>query len=115
MYFSATKLAQMAQKTNPEKAIEYLNKAKDCAAKLNDTFYIASAALAAGDFYYGQKLNEAALKEYLNAFEIAKNDFSRDNLSKIQMRIDDIKFRIGTATFQKIETEFKNEQQRNIQ
>ena len=115
MYFSATKLAQMAQKTNPEKAIEYLNQAKDCAAKLNDTFYMASAALAAGDFYYGQKLNEEALKEYLNAFEIAKNDFSRDNLSKIQMRIDDIKFRIGTATFQKIETEFKNEQQRNIQ
>lgn len=114
MYFSATKLAQTAQKTSPEKTIEYLNKAKDCAIKLNDTFYMASATLAAGDYYYGQKDNEKALFEYLNAFDIAKNDFSRDNLSKIQMRIDDIKFRIGTATFQRIETEFKNGKNANF-
>lgn len=108
MYFSASKLAQTEQKVSKEKTIEYLNKAKECAEKLNDTFYMASATLAAGDYYYSQKDNEQALLEYLNAFEIAKNDFSRDNLSKIQMRIDDIKFRIGTARFQQIETEFKN-------
>ena len=114
MYFSATKLAQVAQKISPEKTIEYLDKAKDCAKKLNDTFYMASASLSAGDFYYGQKQNEKALFEYLNAFDIAKNDFSRDNLSKIQMRIDDIKFRIGTSAFQNIETEFKNAKNSNI-
>ncbi len=108
MYFSATKLAQIAQKTNPEKAVEYLDQAKECAAKLNDTFYMASAALAAGDFYYAQKDNEQALKEYFSAYDIAQNNFSRDNLSKIQMRIDDIKFRIGISTFQKIETEYRN-------
>ena len=51
-----------------------------------------------------------ALREYLSAFEIAKNEFSKDNLSKIQMRIDDIKFRIGLDAFSKIETEFKNGQ-----
>jgi len=110
MYFSATKLAQIAQKTYPEKAVEYLNQAKECALKLNDTFYMASAALAAGDFYYSQKSNEDALKEYFSAYDIAQNNFSKDNLSKIQMRIDDIKFRIGTSTFQKIEAEYKNGQ-----
>lgn len=115
MYFSATKLAAIAQKTNPEKAVEYLNKAKKCAEKLNDAFYMASASLAAGDFYYSQKLNTQALKEYLNAYEIAKNDFSKDNLNKIKMRIDDIKFRIGNAAFLKIEEDFKNEQRRKIQ
>lgn len=115
MYFSATKLAQMSQKINPEKTIEYLTKAKECAKNLNDTFYMASAALSTGDFYYSQKSNEKALKEYLGAFEIAKNNFSKDNLNKIQMRIDDIKFRVGTATFNKVEAEFKNEQQQNIQ
>lgn len=114
MYFSATKLAQMEQKVSREKTIEYLNKAKDCAKKLNDTFYMASATLASGDYYYSQKENENALLEYLSAFDIAKNDFSRDNLSKIQMRIDDIKFRIGTATFTKIETEFRNGKNSNI-
>lgn len=114
MYFSATKLAQMEQKVSREKTIEYLNKAKDCAKKLNDTFYMASATLASGDYFYSQKENENALLEYLSAFDIAKNDFSRDNLSKIQMRIDDIKFRIGTATFTKIETEFRNGKNSNI-
>ena len=114
MYFSATKLAQIAQKINPQNAIEYLNKAKECALKLNDTFYIASAALATGDFYYSIKENENALTEYFNAYDIAQNNFSRDNLSKIQMRIDDIKFRIGTSAFQKIESEYKNEQNRII-
>lgn len=108
MYFSASKLAQTEKKVSKEKTIEYLNKAKECAEKLNDTFYMASATLATGDYYYSQKDNEQALLEYLKAFEIAKNNFSRDNLSKIQIRIDDIKFRIGTARFQQIETEFKN-------
>lgn len=115
MYFSASKLAQMNQKNNPEKALEYFNNAKTCAKNLNDTFYMASAALATGDFYYGQKHNEQALKEYLSAFEVAKNNFSKDNLNKIQMRIDDIKFRIGSEQFKKVEEEFKNEQSRNIQ
>lgn len=110
MYFSATKLAQLAQKNFPEKAIEYLVKAKECAKKLNDTFYIASAVLATGDFYYSRKENEIALREYLSAYEIAKDEFSKENLSKIQMRIDDIKFRIGLDAFNKIETEFKNGQ-----
>lgn len=114
MYFSASKLAQTEQKISKEKTIEYLNKAKECAEKLNDTFYMASATLAAGDYYYSQKDNEQALLEYLKAFDIAKNNFSRDNLSKIQMRIDDIKFRIGTARFQQIETEFKNGKKPNI-
>ena len=108
MYFSATKLAQITQKTNPEKALVYLKQAKECANKLNDTFYMASAALATGDFYYTQKSNELALKEYFSAYDIAQNNFSRDNLSKIQMRIDDIKFRIGTPIFQQVETEYKN-------
>lgn len=111
MYFSATKLAQLAQKNFPEKAIEYLVKAKECAKKLNDTFYIASAVLATGDFYYSRKENEMALREYLSAYDIAKGEFSKDNLSKIQMRIDDIKFRIGLEAFNKIEIEFKNGQQ----
>ena len=115
MYFSATKLAQMAQKNYPDKAIEYLNKAKECANKLNDTFYMASAALATGDFYYSQKKNEDALKEYFFAYRIAQNDFSKDNLNKIQMRIDDIKFRIGQETYNKIETELKNAEHSNLQ
>ena len=51
------------------------------------------------------------LKAYgRDEFHIYPLVYSKDNLNKIQMRIDDIKFRIGLETFNKIETEFKNAQ-----
>ncbi len=110
MYFSATKLATALQKKYPDKALIYYKKAKHCAKKLNDIFYMASASLAVGDFYYNQKQDEFALKEFLLAHNIAKNEFSKENLNKIEMRINDIKFRIGTQKFNQLEMKYKNEQ-----
>lgn len=107
IYFSATKLAQIMQRKLPDKAIFYFKKAKQCAEKLNDIFYMASSLLALGDFYYGQKQDALALDEYFTALDLVKNDFSKDNISKIEMRINDIKFRIGADKFAVIENEYK--------
>ena len=107
IYFSATKLAQIMQRKLPDKAIFYFKKAKQCAEKLNDIFYMASSLLALGDFYYGQKQDALALEEYFTALDLVKNDFSKDNISKIEMRINDIKFRIGADKFAIIENEYK--------
>lgn len=107
IYFSATKLAQIMQRKLPDKAIFYFKKAKQCAEKLNDIFYMASSLLALGDFYYGQKQDALALEEYFTALDLVKNDFSKDNISKIEMRINDIKFRIGADKFAVIENEYK--------
>lgn len=107
IYFSATKLAQIMQRKFPDKAIFYFKKAKQCAEKLNDIFYMASSLLALGDFYYGQKQDALALDEYFTALDLVKNDFSKDNIAKIEMRINDIKFRIGADKFAVIENEYK--------
>lgn len=89
IYSSSMKLAEI-NSTN-QKALEYLKRAKASALELNEPFYIASAELAIGDFYYNNKDNENALKHYNNALKQAGGNFTKDNIAKIEMRINDIK------------------------
>ena len=77
--------------------------------KLGEKFYIASTALAVGDFYYNRNENEKALENYMQAKEVAQNDFSKDNIEKIALRINDIKARVGEETFTELENKIKNE------
>lgn len=102
MYDSSSKLASILQKRQPEKALEYFQTSLDCANLTKDVFYIVSASLAIGDFHYNQKQNEIALKYYLNALDLAQNSFSQDNLNKINIRVNDIKFRLGAKVFEEL-------------
>ena len=108
IYVSSMKLAELNLSKNEEKALSYFKKAKLCAFELNEPFYIASCDIAMGDFYYNRKENELSLKSYLNAYNIAKSNFSSDNLEKIKQRINDIKARIGDEEFKKLENEYIN-------
>jgi len=102
MYDSSSRLASILQKKQPEKALEFFQTALDCANLTKDVFYIVSASLAIGDFHYNQKQNEIALKYYLKALDFAQNSFSQDNLNKINIRINDIKFRLGVKVFEEL-------------
>lgn len=102
IYDSSSKLAAILQRKQPEKALEYFNISFDCAQSIKDIFYIVSAALAIGDFHYDKNQSEKALKYYLNALDLAKNSFSQDNINKIKIRINDIKFKIGVEKFDKL-------------
>lgn len=102
MYDTASKLASILQRKQPEAAREYFETALDCAKRINDVFYIVSASLAFGDYYYDQQKNEIALKYYINALNLAQNGFSQDNINKINIRINDIKFRLGVEKFENI-------------
>lgn len=102
MYYSASKLASILQRKQPDKALEYFNIALDCAKLTKDVFYIASAALALGDYYYERKQNEFALKNYLYAFDLTKDNFGQDNINKINVRLNDIKFRMGVEKFEEL-------------
>ncbi len=102
LYYSSSKLASVLQRKQPQEAIKYFNTALDCATLMNDVFYIVSASLAIGDYYYDRKQNEIALKYYIQALDLAQNDFSVDNINKINIRINDIKFRMGVENFEKV-------------
>lgn len=109
IYYSASKLASILQRRQPEQALGYFNIALDSAKSTKDIFYIVSASLALGDFYYDRKQNEIALKHYINALELASKNFSQDNINKINIRINDIKFKIGTEKFDKLMEIIKRE------
>ena len=89
IYSSSMKLAEINSSRNPEKALDNLKRAKECAVELGETFYIASADVALGDFYYNRRDYKNALEFYNNA--IGFEDLSKDNIEKIEMRIEDIK------------------------
>lgn len=102
MYYSSSKLASMFNRKNPQKALFYLRASLDCANLLKDSFYIVSADLNLGDYYYDTKSNELALKFYFKALQIAKKDLSKENIEKIEQRIADIKIRLGAQNFDRV-------------
>lgn len=102
MYYAASKLASLLKKKDPEKALEYFYTALDCANLTKDVFYIVSAALALGDYNYDRRENEIALKNYLYALDLAENNFSQDNINKINVRINDLKFKMGVEKFENL-------------
>lgn len=91
IYISSMKLAEIHSFKNIEKSYEYLTKAKACAIELNEPFYITSTNVAIGDYYYNKKDYTNALKYYKKAHTLALNNFTKDNITKIEMRINDIK------------------------
>ena len=91
IYVSAMKLAEINSSRAPEKSLEYLSKAKSCAIELKDTFYIASCDIALGDYYNRRKDYKNALINYNSALDQAKDNFAKENIVKIEMRINDIK------------------------
>lgn len=107
IYISAMKLAEILTVRNPQKALEYFKRAKSCALELNEPFYIASSSVALGDFYFNKKNFEQALRSYVDAHKMSVNNFTKDNILKIEMRINDLKIRMGEDIFNRITKELK--------
>lgn len=99
MYYAASKLASIFLKEQPEAAVEYLLNALECAKMTKDVFYIVSSSLAIGDYFYDKRQNEFALKHYIYALDLATTRLSKDNIDKINVRINDIKFKMGVEKF----------------
>ena len=72
MYYSSSKLASVLLRKNSEEALKYLQVALESAEFLNDIFYIASASLAIGDFYYDKKQDEIEMMSQLMTTADAK-------------------------------------------
>ena len=90
-------------------ALEYSFKALDAAKKLNDNVYTASTYIQIGDYYYQSDQTKDALKSYLLAKALLLKQPNPDNVRKIDVRINDMKTKLGTATFERIASEFQSQ------
>jgi tetratricopeptide (TPR) repeat protein len=80
-------------------ALEYYISAVEASKNLKDLFTVASAELSLGDFYYNRRENKLALQEYLDVLEIAEKHFSPQNKARVEMRINDLKVKMGEQAF----------------
>lgn len=106
IYYSASNVAKLLVKTNEEEAYNYLLQAKTSAIKTNDMFAMANSGLHLGDYFSNKNEPELALNEFLAVFDLVQDKFSTDNIKKIQVRIDDIRLKIGEERFN--ELRYKN-------
>lgn len=103
MYYSASNVAKLLIHRDSEDAYKYLMQAKTSAIKSNDIFAMANAGLHLGDYFSNKNESELALKEFFAVYNLVKDKFSQDNKKKIQVRIDDIKQKIGEKRFNEIQ------------
>lgn len=106
LYHSTKHLAEIYSAENSEKSLEYMNQALDYAKQLNEPFYIAEAYLELGDYYFLRKDFEKAYKYFIDAYEIAKHTFSKDNLDKILSRLDNVKRRVPESEFDLLQEKY---------
>lgn len=102
IYSTAMKLAEIYSAKNPAKALEYYKRALNSANELNETFYIISASTALGDFYFNRRNDKSAYKYFKIAYDLVINSNYKENIDKIEARINDIKIRVGEEEFKKI-------------
>lgn len=108
LYFAYSKLAAIYQTKSLTIAIDFSFKALNAARNLKDNVYIASSYIQIGDYYYQSNSNEDALKSYLLAKAILIKQPNPENVRKIDVRINDMKARLGTSRFNELAAEFQN-------
>ena len=109
LYFAYSKLATIYQAKSLTFALDYSFKALDAAKKLNDNVYTASTYIQIGDYYYQSNQTKDALKSYLLAKALLLKQPNPENVRKIDVRINDMKTKLGTATFERIASEFQSQ------
>ena len=108
IYYTASNIANILMEKKDDKAINYLEEAKQSAEFLNENFYMMEAYLALGDYYYNNiSMNKKALVEYFKARKIATSIGETINLNKINQRIEDMELRMDKDVFKEIESKYE--------
>lgn len=108
LFFAFSKLATIYQTKSITIALDFSFKALNAAKMLKDNVYIASTYIQIGDYYYQSNSNEDALKSYLLAKAILIKQPNPENVRKIDVRINDMKARLGTAKFNQLTSEYQS-------
>ena len=104
IYYTASYLAKIYIETDKSKALEFLLEAKQSAEFINEDYYILESTIALGDYYYDHKdkIKEAAT-EYFKALKVSRNYGDMVDISKIEERVKDMKFRLNPKDFERLE------------
>ena len=108
LYFAYSKLASIYQSKSLTIASDYSLKALNAAKELQDNVLIASTYIQLGDYYYQSGTNEDALKSYLLAKALMLKQPNPDNIRKIDVRINDMRNKLGNDLYAKITSEIQN-------
>lgn len=108
IYISSTKLAELYRRKEPDTAFEYFKKSVETAKALEDPYYIVRSNVELGDFCIIRKDYKTALASYLNALQKTDEKATLKNREKIETRINDLRIRLGTEEFDKLEKEITN-------
>ena len=106
MYYSSIHLGEIYAAKNDALALKHLNNALEYATKLNEPFYIAGASIEIGEYHLKRRNFDEAYKMYINAYNVAAKSFTKDNLDKIQSRINDVKRRVPEEKFIQLQEQY---------
>src|SRR5574344_922843 len=106
LYFSAGHLAEIYSSFDTEKALNYMTQALEYAKELKEAFYIANASLELGDYFFVRKNIEPAYKYFIEAYKIAQKSFTKENLNKIESRLEDIKRQVSEEQYQTLQDKY---------
>ena len=109
MYFSQKELAKLYSRFDEVSSIGYYKQALDSAKKLNDIFKEALVHFEMGEFFYDRGEDEKALVNFFNAKLILKKVSDKENITRVESRIKDIKMRVDNAVFDLISQKYENQ------
>ncbi len=99
MYFVYTKLSAIYENRDKQTSYKFLLNALQATKRLGDKLYIASAYLEIGDYYYRQHQYPQAIKAYLSANHFLDTETDKENKSKIETRLKDLKIKLGETQY----------------
>ena len=100
IYYTSANMAKLVK--DKDKKQKYLDTSKKASLKTEDLFAMANSGLDLGDFFTNNNEPQKALKEYLSVLSLVENKFSNDNIKKIKLRIEDIKYKLGEEKFNEL-------------
>ena len=99
IYYSQKELAKLYARMDKSGVIGYYKQAIDTAYKLKDSFKVALVYFEAGEYYYDRGEDEKALESFFSAKKVLGNNSKDENIARINSRIQDIKVRLNSTSF----------------
>lgn len=102
LYYTQKEMAKLYSITDEINSINYYKKALSTAQELKDNFKMALVYFEFAQNYYDKGDDEKALINFLNAKALLKNSSDKENIERIETRIEDIKLRLDKLAFDTI-------------